>query len=120
MDAGAEAPFDRNRSITSGHAAAAAAAADLAMAHSSMRAFTESFPPGPQHLLSQVPWYLQLQARDEATPAASGCDCPRTRHRMSSSTVTASPATALWLVAAVLHGGGRPRSAEDLAAGPTV
>ncbi len=61
MDAGAEDPFDRNRSITSGHAAAAAAAADLAMAHSSMRAFTESFPPGPQHLLSQVPWYLQLQ-----------------------------------------------------------
>ncbi len=64
MDGGAEDPFDRNRSITSGHAAAAAAAAaDLAMAHSSMRAFTESFPPGPQQLLSQVPWYLQLQAR---------------------------------------------------------
>ena len=64
MDGGNEDPFDRNRSITSGHAAAAAAAAaDLAMAHSSMRAFTESFPPGPQQLLSQVPWYLQLQAR---------------------------------------------------------
>ena len=71
MDPGAEDPFDRNRSITSGHAAAAAAAAaDLAMAHSSMRAFTESFPPGPQHLLSQVPWYLQLQVRDDAPPAA--------------------------------------------------